>query len=140
MVSKRWFGFSVGERISATPLPRFYLDFTSTLPQFYLFLTSFLPHFNPSSAGNLEPQFGNHGLQPLGGTHFAESLHIFGCPRTWFAQKASEPRVRIFAQFSQTRGMFLKSASVQANNVSNPGHKTRTLSASFINPCGLSLI
>ena len=35
--------------------------------RFCLFLTSFLPLFNLRSAGNLEPRFGNHGLQTLGG-------------------------------------------------------------------------
>ena len=52
-------------------LPRFYLNLTPFLPQFYVVLTSFLPNFflpqlNLCSAGNLEPRFGNHGLQILG--------------------------------------------------------------------------
>ena len=41
-------------------------QFNLNLPQLDLFKTSILPHFNPCSAGNLEPRFGNHGLQTLG--------------------------------------------------------------------------
>ena len=48
------------------PAPHFNLNLTSVLPLLDLSFTSFLPHFNPSSAGNLEPWFGNHGLQTLG--------------------------------------------------------------------------
>ena len=52
-----------GEQI---PSPHVDLNFASILPQFYPTFTSFLPLFKPCSAGNLEPQFGNHGLQTLG--------------------------------------------------------------------------
>ena len=52
-----------GEQI---PLPPFYLDLTSFLPLFNLFLTSLLPFFNLCFVTNLEPRFGNHGLQTLG--------------------------------------------------------------------------
>ena len=70
-VCKRWFpngGSSLVRRSnSGTPfLPQFYLNFTSVLPQVYLFLTCFLPQFNLRSIGNLEPRFGNHGLQTFG--------------------------------------------------------------------------
>ena len=70
-VCKRWFpngGSSLVRRPnSGIPFqPQFYLHFTSVLPQFYLSLTSSLPQFNLCSAGNLEPRFGNHGLQTLG--------------------------------------------------------------------------
>ena len=37
----------------------------------YRFLTSFLPRFNLRSASNLEPRFGNHGLQTLGFSNFS---------------------------------------------------------------------
>ena len=48
-----------GERNSPTSfLPQFNLLFTSVLPQFYLFNLCFVT--------NLEPRFGNHGLQTLG--------------------------------------------------------------------------
>ena len=59
-----------GEQI---PAPHFNLDLTSVLPVLtssFLFLTSFLPPFNICSAGNLEPRFGNHGIQTLGLCNF----------------------------------------------------------------------
>ena len=62
-------GFQTVVRVSSReqiPAPHFNLNLTSVLPQFYLFLTSFLPQFYLCSAGNLEPRFGNHGLQTLG--------------------------------------------------------------------------
>ena len=66
-VCKRWFpngGSSwSGEQI---PAPYSNLDFASVVPRFYLFYTSCLPHLNLCSAGNLEPRFGNHNLQPFG--------------------------------------------------------------------------
>ena len=56
-----------GEQI---PLPPFNPNLTPFLPQLYLFLTSFLPvpkpQFNLCFVGNVEPWFGNHGLQTLG--------------------------------------------------------------------------
>ena len=62
MVSKRWLEFSPESKFRH-PIS------TSVLPQFYLFVTSFftsnLAQFNLCSAGNLEPRFGNHGLQTL---------------------------------------------------------------------------
>ena len=48
------------------PLAPFYLNLTSFLPQFYLFFTFFKPLFNLCFVTNLEPRFGNHGLQTLG--------------------------------------------------------------------------
>ena len=51
-----------GEHI---PAPHFNLNLASSLPLFNLFLTSFVPHLNPCSDGNLEPRFGNNGLQTL---------------------------------------------------------------------------
>ena len=54
-------------------LPPFHLNLTSFLPQVYLLLTSFLPlflpQFNLCFVTNLEPRFGNHGLQTLGDLH-----------------------------------------------------------------------
>ena len=49
------------------PLPPLYLNLTSVLPQFNLLLTFFEPHFNLCFVTNLEPRFGNHSLQTLGG-------------------------------------------------------------------------
>ena len=59
MVARVW----SGEQI---PAPPYNLKFTSFLAQVYLSLTSSYLIFNPCSAGNLEPRFGNHGLQILG--------------------------------------------------------------------------
>ena len=59
VVSKRWFEFSPESKFQ-------HPTSTSILPLFNLFLTSFIPHFHLCSAGNLEPRFGNHGLQTLG--------------------------------------------------------------------------
>ena len=48
------------------------INLTSILPLFYLHFASFasfasfLPHLDPSSAGILEPRFGNHSLHTLG--------------------------------------------------------------------------
>ena len=55
-----------GEQIPHPIFTSSYLNFASVLPQFYLFLTFLKPHFNLCSASNLEPRFGNHGLQTLG--------------------------------------------------------------------------
>ena len=52
-----------GDRI---PLPPFNLNLTSFLPHLNLLFTSFLPQFNLRFFGNLQPWFGNHGLQTLG--------------------------------------------------------------------------
>ena len=62
VASKRWFELWSGKQI---PALQFNLNLASVIPLLYLSLTSFLPHCNPSSAGNLEPRFGNHGLRAL---------------------------------------------------------------------------
>ena len=63
VVSKRWFEFSGGTEFR---YPLFYLNLTSFLPQFYLFFNLFFLFFNLCFIANLEPRFGNHGLQTLG--------------------------------------------------------------------------
>ena len=75
-VCKRWFQMVV--RVGSaeqTPRPQFNLKLTTALPQVHLFSPLCLPHFNPCSAGNLEPRFGNHLLQTLGGLE-SESLNL----------------------------------------------------------------
>ena len=66
VVSKRWFEFSGGTKFRYPLLPQFNLLFASILPLFNLFFTSFEPQFNLCFIANLEPRFGNHGLQTLG--------------------------------------------------------------------------
>ena len=63
VVSKRWFEFSGGTKFRYI---LFNLNLTSFLPQFYLFLPLFYLFFNLCFVTNLEPRFGNHGLQTLG--------------------------------------------------------------------------
>ena len=72
-VCKRWFPNSGSSLVQkAISAPQFYLN----LPLFYLNVTSFLPHFNLCSAGNLEPRFGNRGLQSLGRYDKIQSRHV----------------------------------------------------------------
>ena len=56
--------------------------------------------------------------------HFLMPPHMF--PTNLQGPLGTTPRTN-FAQFSQTRGMFLKSASVQANNVSILGWELRNI-------------
>ena len=60
------------------PPPPFNLNLTSLLPQFYLILTSFLPQFNLCFVGNLQPRFGNHGLQTVGKGVWTQGLQKHG--------------------------------------------------------------
>ena len=46
--------------------PPFYLNFTSMLPLFNLFFPLFKIQLSLCFVRNLEPQFGNHGLQTFG--------------------------------------------------------------------------